>query len=623
MNSIRNCADYLTYLNDKGGLEGSSLDLFYESYETIKNDTSSIFGFYTYYISKLNFSNINSSFQSSIRELHFYLYLTKLYNKSVFQYNIIKVFLQRIQKELTSEDIYDKEETFLLFEMFIFNIPFIIPKSDNNCEKYIECTKEVKCILRLFVEKIDIYEKTYNEEYKVLVDSIQIYLNNSINDLQKDNKRSLALSEEIENKNEVSLLPKSSNEEIRNNLTTPSGKITNNNNLSIEEERELQTEETVMNLLSSINGIGEKKEVEYKSPVKTYVNNNTTNDAINDIISSNKIMINKQDINRSYQTKRRNKYDIAQDLLDRKENIALLVEELYQNKSSDDFNFDPSPFQDDYFSIQMIGSYTLCTVKSESSLIDLVLIPNTYDFDVKEPPEIIDWINHLNSDSRYKLCYEETINNFEAQAKDILFFSLYGEKIDKKKEVNLYLYRDKLVFCNNMISQLFQEESICCYLHSFFLDILKQYGYANGSEVCFLIIAFCDYKFNIFNTQHPIEQIFHVYKGNKILKEEKVYYYPFDNEQLKEVNQKDCIFDMIISFNQFIIDLLDENIDKFDRWTDKNYLFKISIFFKLAKMNGMNSKSLFTSVKSKLTSNTYYKYLSYDELYTSIIKNSQ
>ena len=164
MNSIRNCADYITYLNEKGGPEGSSLDLFYESYETIKNDTSSIFGFYTYYISKLNFSNINSSFQSALRELYFYLYLTKLYNKSVFQYNIIKVFLQRIQKELTSEDIYDKEETFLLFEMFIFNIPFMIPKSDNNCEKYIECAKEVKCILRLFVEKIDMYEKTYNEE---------------------------------------------------------------------------------------------------------------------------------------------------------------------------------------------------------------------------------------------------------------------------------------------------------------------------------------------------------------------------------------------------------------------------------------------------------------------------
>ena len=615
MNSIRNCADYITYLNEKGGPEGSSLDLFYESYETIKNDTSSIFGFYTYYISKLNFSNINSSFQSALRELYFYLYLTKLYNKSVFQYNIIKVFLQRIQKELTSEDIYDKEETFLLFEMFIFNIPFMIPKSDNNCEKYIECAKEVKCILRLFVEKIDMYEKTYNEEYKVLVDSIQIYLNNSINDIQKE--RSFALNEEIDNKNELNLLPKSSNEEIRNNLTTPCGKM-NYNNLSIEEEREIQTEETVMNLLNSINENEEKKEV------KTYVNSNITDDAINDMIFSNKLITNKQDNNtRSYQTKRRNKFDIAQHLLDRKENIALLVEELYQNKSSDDFNFDPSPFKDDYFSIQMIGSYTLCTVKSETSLIDLVLVPHIYDFDVKEPPEIIDWINHRNSDSKYKLCYEEAINNFEEQSKDILFFSLYGEKIEKKKEVNLYLYRDKLVFCNTMISQLFQEESICCYLHSFFLDILKHYGYANGSEVCFLIIAFCDYKFNIFNTQHPIEQIFHVYKGNKILKEEKVYYYPFDNEQLKEVNQKDCIFDMIISFNQFILDLLDENIDKFDRWTDKNYLFKISIFFKLAKTNGMNSKKLFTSVNEKLTSNTYYKYLSYDELSTSIIKNIQ
>ena len=615
MNSIRNCADYITYLNEKGGPEGSSLDLFYESYETIKNDTSSIFGFYTYYISKLNFSNINSSFQSALRELYFYLYLTKLYNKSVFQYNIIKVFLQRIQKELTSEDIYDKEETFLLFEMFIFNIPFMIPKSDNNCEKYIECAKEVKCILRLFVEKIDMYEKTYNEEYKVLVDSIQIYLNNSINDIQKE--RSFALNEEIDNKNELNLLPKSSNEEIRNNLTTPCGKM-NYNNLSIEEEREIQTEETVMNLLNSINENEEKKEV------KTYVNSNTTDDAINDMILSNKLITNKQDNNtRSYQTKRRNKFDIAQHLLDRKENIALLVEELYQNKSSDDFNFDPSPFKDDYFSIQMIGSYTLCTVKSETSLIDLVLVPHIYDFDVKEPPEIIDWINHRNSDSKYKLCYEEAINNFEEQPKDILFFSLYGEKIEKKKEVNLYLYRDKLVFCNTMISQLFQEESICCYLHSFFLDILKHYGYANGSEVCFLIIAFCDYKFNIFNTQHPIEQIFHVYKGNKILKEEKVYYYPFDNEQLKEVNQKDCIFDMIISFNQFILDLLDENIDKFDRWTDKKYLFKISIFFKLAKSNGMNSKKLFTSVNEKLTSNTYYKYLSYDELSTSIIKNIQ
>ncbi len=615
MNSIRNCADYITYLNEKGGPEGSSLDLFYESYETIKNDTSSIFGFYTYYISKLNFSNINSSFQSALRELYFYLYLTKLYNKSVFQYNIIKVFLQRIQKELTSEDIYDKEETFLLFEMFIFNIPFMIPKSDNNCEKYIECAKEVKCILRLFVEKIDMYEKTYNEEYKVLVDSIQIYLNNSINDIQKE--RSFALSEEIDNKNELKLLPKSSNEEIRNNLKTPCGKM-KYNNLSIEEEREIQTEETVMNLLNSINENEEKKEV------KTYVNSNITDDAINDMIFSNKLITNKQDNNtRSYQTKRRNKFDIAQHLLDRKENIALLVEELYQNKSSDDFNFDPSPFKDDYFSIQMIGSYTLCTVKSETSLIDLVLVPHIYDFDVKEPPEIIDWINHRNSDSKYKLCYEEAINNFEEQPKDILFFSLYGEKIEKKKEVNLYLYRDKLVFCNTMISQLFQEESICCYLHSFFLDILKHYGYANGSEVCFLIIAFCDYKFNIFNTQHPIEQIFHVYKGNKILKEEKVYYYPFDNEQLKEVNQKDCIFDMIISFNQFILDLLDENIDKFDRWTDKNYLFKISIFFKLAKSNGMNSKKLFTSVNEKLTSNTYYKYLSYDELSTSIIKNIQ
>ena len=67
------------------------------------------------------------------------------------------------------------------------------------------------------------------------------------------------------------------------------------------------------------------------------------------------------------------------------------------------------------------------------------------------------------------LIYEEAINNFEEQPKDILFFSLYGEKIEKKKEVNLYLYRDKLVFCNNMISQLFQRR-INMLLSSFLLS---------------------------------------------------------------------------------------------------------------------------------------------------------
>ena len=49
MNSIRNCADYITYLNEKGGPEGSSLDLFYESYETIKNES-----YYKFRYAKIN-----------------------------------------------------------------------------------------------------------------------------------------------------------------------------------------------------------------------------------------------------------------------------------------------------------------------------------------------------------------------------------------------------------------------------------------------------------------------------------------------------------------------------------------------------------------------------------------
>ena len=80
-----------------------------------------------------------------------------------------------------------------------------------------------------------------------------------------------------------------------------------------------------------------------------------------------------------------------------------------------------------------------------------------------------------------------------------------------------------------------------------YLEFMKKFGYINGSELCFLIVAFLDYKFYIFDKNDKITRDFYIYKKQALTKE-LLFYYPFNDDNLELLNKSKANFSLLIIF---------------------------------------------------------------------------
>ena len=180
------------------------------------------------------------------------------------------------------------------------------------------------------------------------------------------------------------------------------------------------------------------------------------------------------------------------------------------------------------------------------------------------------------------------------------------------KQANLYIFNEKLVFCNQILNEIFKDESGVNLLHSFYLKFIKKFRYINENKQSFLIVAFLEYKFYIFDKNNKITKEFYIYKKQALTKE-LLFYYPFNDDNLELINKSKEIFELIAEFNDFILDLLNNNFETPKYWNDKSYLFQIKIFFKIASKNNEASKKIFQSIKDTLYSSVRFVYPSFEE----------
>lgn len=606
------CSSYLLSNNTKLSKScGSLSDFFYKSYTKVNADKDNLSYFYNFISSNISHST-NLSFRSLMRDVNLFIYLTNHYNKSIFQYETILVFLQNIQKALVPRELYNNEETLYIVETFIWNIPYLLPKNDPKTESYISCKKEIEMIIDILSRKVEIYETKNKDKYFVLIEAIKNYF---------------ALIGGENRKIEVPEL------------------ITTNTNLTkielISGPNETNTffeEDAVKNFISSDKKIEEQKPEPPKQKIKKkkhYTNNheifdtqtveeieqnsskekkNKNTKKIENINGNSNVIKRYNPQNNIRQVKHKsNKFDSSEILDERRNNISVIILEYYQKHSCDDFVFDSSTFKDSSFTIHKIGSYTLNLMKSSNSMLDLVFLPNSFShFEPLSKEEIKIWINERNFHSKYFLEIDESDETESKLSNDIMYYNLCNSKMIVVKQANLYIFNEKLVFCNQILNEIFKDESGVNLLHSFYLEFMKKFGYINGSELCFLIVAFLDYKFYIFDKNNKITKEFYIYKKQALTKE-LLFYYPFNDDNLELINKSKEIFELIAEFNDFILDLLNNNFETPKYWNDKSYLFQIKIFFKIASKNNEASKKIFQSIKDILYSSVRFVYPSFED----------
>lgn len=610
------CSSYLLTNNTKLIKSSGCLslsDFFYQSYTKINTDKDNLSSFYNFISFNIS-HNTNLSFRSLMRDVNLFIYLTNHYNKSIFQYETILVFLQNIQKALLSRDLYNNEETLYIVETFIWNIPYLLPKNDPKTESYLSCMKEIEMIIDILSKKVEIYETKNKDKYFALIEAINNYFDiiggenrkTEVPELIPSNgnltkiesipevgpNESKSLFEEDMIKNLISSNKKSEDEksDVSKQKIYKKKKNTNNHEIF-----DLQTVEEIEH-----NSSKEKKGKKYKKD-NNYGNNNSI-----------KLRYNPQNNIRSIKHKK-NKFDNAEIFDERRNNISVIVLEYYQKHSCVDFAFDPSTFKDSLFTIHEIGSYTLNLMKTSNSMLDLVFLPNSFShFEPLSKEEIKNWINERNNVSKYFLEIDENDDTESKLSNDIMYYNLCNSKMVVVKQANLYIFNEKLVFCNQMLNRIFKDESEVNLLHSFYLEFMKKFGYINGSELCFLIVAFLDYKFDIFIKKEKITREFYIYKRNALTKE-LLFYYKFNEDKLELFNKTKEIFELIAEFNDFILDLLNDNIEVPKYWNDKCYLFQIKIFFKISSKNSEASIKIFQSIKDNLYSPYRFVYSSYEE----------
>ena len=211
------------------------------------------------------------------------------------------------------------------------------------------------------------------------------------------------------------------------------------------------------------------------------------------------------------------------------------AESIYNRLSID--NIKIQCYNDDNYFLELIGSYSLSTLKNKDSSIDFVfMIKNENNIKYINKKDIIKWIENKNSDNFALIDTEEHRGR-------ILFYKLNNfEGNDPiEKDVNIYLFCNKYIECNNIFKKIFKDNKNMGILYSFFYLPLINVGLEIGSQICFLIVAFLDINYKIFHTKEKekiVKNSYEYIEKKETIEKKIYYYYQLNEKELKQVGKK-------------------------------------------------------------------------------------
>ena len=470
-------------------------------------------------------------------------------------FNVFQNYIINISGLINENFFFDNSLTDELM-IFVLSLPEYFREKPKD-RFYEECLKEIKN----FVLRLQLVQEYFEPNcYKIVKDFLEKAIqkieqnskyNNSI-EIKNQNNKNFQKQEIINEEDKINFIPKEQkNSYLNNNVQVDKNSIHLDKN---DDFKMNNSNSKNQSLISSISM--DKNSFESNNSVKAFKNlfnkSNNKNFSIDNKIVSNENI---------------------------KTMLDLVSKEFYLAYSTIKFNI--KSYKDEKYHLKLIGSYSLSTIKSKESYIDYVFMPNSNDKTFLEKEEIIQWILKFNTNDFCLLKDEDPNSNKEERVLDFNYYNFETkESEDKSVKVNIFLYTNKYIECNEMFEKIFNKEKHIIILHSFFYHILISSGLVNGSEVCFLITAFLDLKYNIFDLNKKKTCKAFLYKEKKkTISEKEYYYYPLIEEKISQVeNIKTSI--LIKQFNQFIISLIEKNIDLPNRLLEGKYLFNIKFYNK-------------------------------------------
>ena len=526
--------------------------------------------------SSLNLKEIISSNEDLVLKYPDLFYFTAL-NLSYNQKRELKEITETIEYIINNKDRF-KCPTHLYFTI-IYNLISNINKQLINYSYYSELNYND---LKIFFEILPSifyshFKDTYIEKVLKLIEQIPILIQtnekefkDTYNDYEKLIKKSIEKIKEI---------------------------ISNQPNKNVHPEKKNDCLNLKLNNNGNKNDNSKGKKYIKKIIPKKFPKNNF--DSISEI---QKI---EDDNNRSYSIE-----EIVDQIIDAKPkekelNQSLVnegAESIYNRLSID--NIKIQCYNDDNYFLELIGSYSLSTLKNKDSSIDFVfMIKNENKINYINKNEIKNWINDKNSKNFSLIDIEEHRGR-------ILFYKLYNfEGIDHiEKDVNIYLFCNKYIECNNIFKKIFKDNKNMGILYSFFYLPLINVGLEIGSQICFLIVAFLDINYKIFHTKEKekiVKNSYEYIEKKETIEKKIYYYYQLNEKELKQVGKKKYGI-LIYEFNDFLIKLINKSIEIPDRLNDTKYLFRIKFFFDLLLSNNIQD-SILHKIKKEIYSFITYK----------------
>ena len=237
---------------------------------------------------------------------------------------------------------------------------------------------------------------------------------------------------------------------------------------------------------------------------------------------------------------------------------------------------------------------------------------NSQNIYLQSKEEIRDWLGKFIP-NYYHLGYNEK-EDTEMNQSNIIFYDLLDYNLKLLTHVNIYLYCNKFKTANDILKIVFSNSSNACLLHAFYRNILTRFGCYNGSEVCFLILAFLDDKYKVFNLDSDLKKIKSIkYKGNNIGRPEEIYYWELSKENLGRFQNERNIFHIIISFAEFLQRIFNLVSEVPQRLIDHKYLFNIKRIRDSLKQNEIKLQQIILNIKNFYSNDNEDQEIEYDK----------
>ena len=624
----------ILFKNNKELKECESLESMDKYFEDFVNDSEEYFNIFNFISLSLS-NNENIDFDKLIISLDYYL---KKYSElkyvpnNDFYIQIINNILTTVNKKIVENDFYKNEKNFYYFNLFIDRIKNILQiKIDKNDQIKIE--KDINIIFKCFQEKSNL-----NNINKDIINNIFNNFNNNnflnISNIKSDNS-SYDESFSNDSKNILNILKRNKKEFLIKNIEDnleKNNKTINYNIKFISNENSKSNDNNIYDINSIENSSYENKIYENLDNIE----NDIIHENINNINYDININYNDIEINRSnnFNSNYKKSQNLKKSTKKKNNLIKTISTSFYYQNSQTTVNIKDleQNFKDNKYRLKCVGSFSLNTIKLKNSCIDLIFLPvdNKYKFISKT--DIKNWINEKNKNNLDILIEDiendKKKNDENEDKKNFLFYYLYNkERKERKKYVTIYIQRDKYIFSNQIIQNIFNDEPLNV-LYSFYYKFFLYFGLFNGFEVNLMIITFLDLKYNIFDKNKKQENLFHKpnYHNNKMISK-KIFNYDYNENNLNKFRSTKKIEKLIENFTDFMITFIDKYEEikkKYNYLNEKKYLFNIQFFFEQISENIKNKKinknKIFDTIKEFIINNNEEDLdLDYDIIYDNLI----